>query len=142
MSAARDDWADGIARISAECAGVVALQVVTPEDLPEMLAASLMGDREATRLAHLVAQALRRIEEAPRSRAMLCAACPKRLRGGRYAIVCAVPHRDDPREALTLGVCRRCATRHDAIVQKAGQALKRVWPDLRAIDIHPGRGHA
>lgn len=139
---APEDWAAGVARISAECAGVVALQVVTVEDMPELLGHALVGDPEAVRFAGLVSQVLQRIQDAPRDRAMLCGCCPKRLRGGRYSIVCAIPHRDDPREALTLAICRRCATRHDAIVQKAGQALRRLWPDLRPIDIHPAEGRA
>lgn len=144
VTGAPDNWAAGVRRVSDEAAGLVALQVVMPEDVPELFGHALAGDSEAARLVGLVSQALRRIQEAPRDRAMLCGTCPKRLRGGRFAIVCAIPHRDDPREALTLGICRRCAVRHEDIVRTAGQALRRVWPDLRPLPgpIHPHAGRA
>ena len=142
VSAAREVWAEGIRRVHAEAAGVVTLSVLQADDMPELLAHALMGDPEATRLAKLVERALQGIEQAPRRRPMLCGSCPRHLRNGRYSIACAIPHRDDPREAVVMGICRCCASDHAAIVRAAQRALKQLWPDLRTIDLHPGEGRA
>lgn len=144
VTAARDDWASGIARISAEAAGLVEVQVVTREDMPELLAHAMLGDPEAMHLGRLVCDALGRIERAPKRRPMLCGSCPRALRRGRYSLAFAVPRRDAPQEALSLAICEVCATDHAGVVDKAHAALKRVWPDLRPLPgpVHPAQGHA
>lgn len=139
----RDTWADGIQRVGDEAAGVLALQVVQHADVPALIADAIAGDRDATRLLRLVNRALAGIQSAPRSRPHLCAACPRPLRKGRYAIVAVFPARDDATHGLGLGICTHCGTAHDVIHDKAVLALRRIWPDGRAFTIsHPEGGHA
>lgn len=68
------------------------------------------------------------IAAAPRRRPMLCASCPRALRGSAYSFVVALPARDDPTQL-------RCAVEPDAITAKAVTALRKLWPDLRPIAI-------
>lgn len=142
MNSERKTWADGVRRVNAEAAGVIDLQVVLQGDIPELLAQTILGDPEAARLVPLVAQTTRRIRDAPAGRPMLCGACPMALRGLRYSIVCAVPRRPDAKEALTLAICPRCGTDYATVIRSAGQALQRIWPNSRTLDVHPNTGSA
>lgn len=144
VMSAPGDWADGVARVSAEAAGLVEVQVVMRKDMPELLGCALAGDPEALRLGHLVCDTLDRIERAPKRRPMLCGCCPRTLRRGRYSLAFAVPRRDAPQEALSLAICEGCATDHAGVMDKVHAALRRIWPDLRPLPgpIHPAEGRA
>lgn len=142
LSADRAAWAEGIQRISEEAAGVLVLQVVQHEDLPALLTEALLGDREAMHLATFVAQARQRIENAPRNRPMLCGCCPRSVRGDRYSLIYASPHRDGAREAVAMAICLRCGTDHGSVGSAASRALSRIWPDLRPISINATEGRA
>lgn len=141
---ARDDLAAGIRRVSKEAAGLLEIQAVMPADLPELMGAALLGDPAAVRLAGLVCDTLRRVEQAPKHGGMLCVSCPRTLRRRRFAVVVALARRDAPHEGVALAVCDRCGPDHAAVMDKAGAGLKKLWPDLRPLPgpIHPAEGRA
>ena len=138
-------WTEGVQRVSNEAAGVIQLDIIKHADLAELLAHAILGDPEAVRLANMASDTLRRIAAAPRRKPMLCASCPTplRLKGHRFSVVVAIPGRDQPANALALAICHGCATGRDAVQDKAVEALKRLWPDLRPITVtHPAGGRA
>ena len=138
-------WAEGVQRVSDEAAGVIQLDIIQHADLTELLAHAILGDPEAVRLANMASSVLRRIAAAPRRKPMLCGSCPRplKLKGHRFSVVIALPGRDQPSNALSMAICHRCATSHEAVESKAVQALRRIWPDLRPITVtHPTGGQA
>lgn len=135
--------AAGLQRINVEAAGVIDLIVVRPIDAAEMLADAIAGSAEAMRLFRAISDASDRIAQAPKRTPMLCASCPRPLRGSGYAFVVALPAVDRPEQALAMAVCTCCATEPDAIKAKAVDALRSIWPDLKPIAVtHPGGGRA
>ena len=138
-------WAEGVQRVSDESAGVLQLDIIQHADLPELLAHALLGDPEAVRLANMASDVLRGIAAAPRRKPMLCGSCPRplKLKGYAFSLVFALPGRDQPSNVLSMAICHRCGTSHDAVQGKAVQALRRIWPDLRPITVtHPAGGQA
>lgn len=143
MSTASEVWAEGVQRLHVEAAGVLAVHVVQPADIPAILGFALAGDPQATRLATMLSQTLRGIQEAPRSRPMLCGSCPRPLRTGRFAIVLTMPDRDNPSQGMALAICERCGSTDAVIRQRATVALRRLWPNVRPITVtDPVGGHA
>lgn len=136
-------WADSVRAISKEAAGVIRMEIVQPADLPELMLAALGGDAEAASVMKWVSRTAARIEVGHGTRKpMLCASCPRPLRPGRCALVIVIPARDDASAGLSLAVCRHCATTRDQVKRKATVGLRRIWPDLRAVDVHPTAGRA
>lgn len=143
MTAGSNTWAKDVQRLHNEAGGALAVQVVQLTDLPGMLGYALAGDPEAARVCTLVSGTLRRIRDAPRKRPMLCASCPAPLRNESYAVVAAFPARSDASQGLGLAICQRCGTTPKAIRDKAVVALRRIWPDVRAVEVtHPDGGRA
>lgn len=143
MTTAKGAWAKGIEELHKEASGVLAVQVVQQADMAELLGYVLAGDPEAIRVLSVVRDALRRIQDAPRNRPMLCASCPKPLRNGAYAIIAAFPAHNDAARGMGLAVCRSCGTTDDAIQRKALEGLRRIWPDVRPVTVtHPEGGQA
>lgn len=133
----------GFHRIHDEGGGAVELVVVRQTDALDMLGDAMAGNARAAGLLRATNDALGRIAAAPRRFPMLCAACPRPLKPGRYAIVLAVPARSDPTTAIGLAVCQHCAIGIADIRAKAAIGLRRIWPDLRPITVtHPRGGQA
>ncbi len=133
----------GIEKLSAEAAGLLSVAVVQLEDLPNLVIDMMRGDPEAGILFTAVRNAISAIDNAPRRSPALCVSCPRVLRKGRFALCIAFPDKHDPAHALGLAVCRHCATDADGIKAKAVVGLKRLWPNLRPINItHKSGGHA
>lgn len=137
-----ETWEEGIRRFSEESAGAFFVHVVERGDLPGLLADALAGDADAERLAGLVQGTLERIAAAPRHKPMLCACCPCAVKGGPFAVVVAMPARDDATRGVALAVCGSCASGRDAVQAAALAALRKLWPDLRPIDINAAEGRA
>lgn len=133
-----------MAAIHREAAGVMTLDVVLREDMPDLVHAALANAQTfAGKLLTRVNLALGDIAKAPATKPKLCATCPRLLGGGRFSIVLATPACDDPQTALALAVCHDCGTSRGAVRNKAIEALRRLWPDARPIDItHPDGGRA
>jgi hypothetical protein len=129
--------------IHREAGGVLALNIIRPGDALNLVAASLEGGSEASRLLRAVCDTVARIESAPRRKPMLCGNCPRPLRGSGFVICVAVPDRDSPTNGLAFALCEYCSRDDAALVEKASSALRTVWPDLRAVEItHPKGGRA
>lgn len=136
-------WADSVRAISKEAAGAIRMEIVQPADVPELMLAALGGNAEAASVMRWVSQTAAGIEAGHSSpKPMLCASCPRPLRPGRCALVIVIPARDDASLGMTLAVCRHCATTRDQVKRKATVGLRRIWPDLRSVDVHPTAGRA
>ena len=135
--------ADGLARFQSEAGGMMELVVVRPTDAIDVMADALAGDGRAVCVLQAIEQAADAIRDAPRRLPMLCATCPRPLRGSRYSFGVALPDSDRPTHGLALAVCTRCATERGDIQAKATAALRRVFPDLRPVTVtHPTGGRA
>jgi len=134
---------EGVQRVSDEAGGLLTLQVIQQHDMPALILDALAGSDEAVQLLRLAKETLAGIQGAPRRRPMLCGACPRTLRGGRFALVLAKPARDDATQGIALAICSRCGLSHGAIQAAAAVALRRIWPDLRLVIItHTTGGNA
>lgn len=140
MSAAsKAAWRRGMQDVHRDAAGAIEITVVQQQDMLAITTAMLEGDYRAAQLFDLAAQTLAHIKQAPARSATLCACCPRPIRSNsRFSLVMAIPARDSPRVAMTIAVCDACATGVLAVQAKAIEALRTVWPDLRAMQItHP-----
>lgn len=136
-------WADQMQSVNDEAAGILRLEVFQPSDLPDLVLAALAGDAEAGGFARAINTALGNIARAPRRRPALCGSCPRPVRRNTaFTIVIAVPDRDEPSNAVTLAICSRCGVTHDDVRNRAVEALRRIWPDGRLIQVAHPAGHA
>lgn len=134
---------DGIQRVSDEAGGLLTLQVVQRTDLPALILDALAGSNEAAQTLRLVNDTVTSIQAAPHRRRMLCGACPRGLRDGRFSVIIARPARDDAAEGLAMAICAKCGPDFGAIQVAARVALARVWPDVRPVTVtHPAGGKA
>ncbi len=135
-------WADGIRSLHEQTqagGGLLELEVVRPVEMVGILGAAMAGDPKAGQVMTMLADTVKRISAASRTRKpALCGSCPRRLLNNKYSLVIAKPSCDGPMNAVVLAICRKCGTGHDEIQRQAVVALKRLWPDLRAITITPG----
>lgn len=51
----------------------------------------------------------------------------------QFSIIIAMTNRDDPIHALSMGVYNKCRLDLPELKQRFPQALRRVWPNARAI---------
>ena len=122
---------------------MLTLQVVQRADMPALIRDALAGSDEAVQILRLTRDTLASIEAAPRQKPMLCGSCPRALRGGQYAVIIARPACDDPTQGIAMAICARCGPVRAAIEVKAAAALRRIWPNARAIEVtHPAGGPA
>lgn len=143
MNGEHETWVAGIRAVETEAAGVVSVEVIRPIEAAELMVEAMSGNAESEKRLRVIARAAKRIA-ATRStrRPSLCASCPRALLDNKFAFVIAVPTCDDPTNALALAVCRKCGTSTDQIQRKATFALKKLWPHLRPIYVHPTGGRA
>ena len=143
-AASRNAWAAGMQATHDEAAGVLSVQVVLPaEILALVLDAMVTAAAESCRLFIVVADIADRINAASRTKKpMLCSGCDTHLPGPRFAVVVASGYRDDATRAIALCVCSGCGTERPAILRVATVSLRRIWPDVREIELSPGSGRA
>ncbi len=135
--------AEGLARFQSEAGGLMELVVVRPIDAVDVMADALAGDGRAVSVLQAIERAAEAIRAAPRRLPMLCAACPRPLKGGHYSFGIALPMSDNPTHGLALAVCTRCATERGDIQTMATAALRRLFPDLRPVAVtHADGGRA
>lgn len=136
-------WVDGIRAVHEEAAGVLTLLVIRQAEAVELMADAIRGDVEAARLLTLIAKTSKRIDVAKRTKApMLCVSCPRPLLDNKFAFVVAGPAGGDAVNHIAVAVCKKCGRTREDITRKATAGLKRLWPDLRPIYIHPTSGRA
>lgn len=126
-----------------EAGGAIELVIVRPIDAPDVLARAVAGDPEAVKVFGALTNAARAVEDAPKKKPVLCATCPRPLRGTGYTFGIVLPMRDDPQSGVAFGICVKCGTSLEALQVKATKALHKIWPDLVPVEItHPGGGRA
>lgn len=141
MSASRS-WADGMRAIHQEAAGAVMVEVIRPIDVGELIAEALGGSAEAVQCLRLRKGFIKRVRQSPPSKPMLCGCCPRSIRRSGFSVVLALPYNQAAENALALGVCERCGTEPAELLERAREALARIWPDVRSISVHPTAGRA
>jgi hypothetical protein len=137
---AHTDLEAGFQRLQAEGGGLIEVTVVTAVEALALAAAALAGDRQAAVKLQAFVCFMQRLDNA-----QLCLTCDRLLRGGRIAVVLILPSRNDPTQALGLGLCEHCFAAHPdlaAVETAVQQALRRIWPDLRPIAVLAGEGQA
>lgn len=132
----------GVEAVTREAAGMMEVAVVRPSDVSVLLGEALAGSDEAALLLRLYTDTAAKIDKAPARARLLCVSCPRELRRG-YSVAAALPHRDNPHQAVAIAVCPRCGPDREAIQAKAMEGFQRIWPDLRPIQItHHDGGRA
>ncbi len=137
-------WCRDVENISKEAAGAVEIVVVMEREFPDLVANTLKGDPDSTKLMHLVAQIISRIESASKREPMLCLSCPQPIRQGvEFGLAFAIPSRDDPKGAISMAICGKCGADPAGVMAKAVDGLRKLWPSLRTANItHPEGGRA
>ena len=119
-------WADDMQTICANSGGVLEVSVVGPEEWAPLVAASFAGDATATLILGAVADTITRVACAPQRRCGV-----------------VLPARPDPTGGVGVAVCDRCARTATEAMPLVMEALRRIWPDMRTVQLgqHAG-GHA
>ena len=129
----RSNWARGMRDVQDDAAGVMNVFIARPAELGELLARSGVSDR-ARNLAALVMRTVLDVYEAPAADPVQCMACCRPLRKpDAFSVVLAIPHRDSPRKCVSSAMCPDCGTSMDEIRDKAIEALRNIWPELRRL---------
>ena len=134
--AAKAAWAAGIGAVAVEAAGRLDISIIRPTDAGPLILAALAGDRDAQRLLTATQDVARRVRTAGRGAdAVMCGCCDNLLIDTAHSVVVAAPYRDDPARCIVMGICVQCATDDVAIKRKTFQALRRIFPDGRAVQL-------
>lgn len=124
-----------------EAGGMLHLDIVTPDEFPQLALATMRGDPGAKVLLGQVRRAVSDVHGAPRRSPKLCGSCPRRVRrGDPFSIAIATPACDDPTTALALVICLECGPDRAAVQVAAARGLQRVWPDLRNVAVTHSEG--
>jgi len=144
MTGTKAELRQTVSHVAAEGGGMIAFTAIRSRDIPLLLLEALAGDKEACSLLQAVEHGLAKIKGAPRRRPMLCAACPRPVRGGdRFAIAVLHGAVAQPTRAITLAVCQRCGPTPGAIRAAATVGIRRFFPDARPVEqTHFSGGHA
>jgi hypothetical protein len=138
-------WRDGVQEVHDEAAGMLDVNFIDADSGLDMIFDAALGNVEAATLMRAVWQAAARIKEAPRRTPSLCLCCPraiKRLTPGTVFGV-ARPAIAKPSRAIAFAFCDRCSADRGNLAAKAATGLRRIWPDLRTVEItHPEGGCA
>ena len=134
---------DCLTNLHSEAGGAVELIILRPVDAPDLVAHALAGDRQAIRIFEALSNASRAVQNAPKRKPLLCATCPRPLRGTAFTFGIVLPMRDDPQSGVAFGICVKCGASAEVLQAKATAALHNIWPDLVPVDItHPEGGRA
>ncbi|MGI4951202.1 MAG: hypothetical protein ACRYGM_05305 [Janthinobacterium lividum] len=142
MNAVRNEWAQGIRAVHDQAAGALLVEIVRPADMAGLIADAMAGYSNAYQILRLTNEFIQAVRASAPKRPMLCGCCPRSIRRRPFNVALAIPACDDAANAVVIGICDHCATDPDALLDKARQGLARIWPDLRAIDVHPTTGCA
>jgi len=138
-------WLNGIQAINDEAAGMLDVNIIDATAGVEMIFDAAIGDVEAATLMRAVYQAAARIKKAPRRAPALCLCCPRAVRRLTPATIFGVarPAIAKPSNALAFAFCDKCSADRGNRAAKAATGLRRIWPDLRTVEVtHPEGGRA
>jgi hypothetical protein len=136
---------EAIQSVNDVSAGLLNVSIVDAGAWAGLLAHALMGDRGSEALLQAVVQAGARVEQAPRRLPALCLCCPRAVKriSANTVFGVAMPVIGKPTGAVGFVFCDRCASDRSALPTKAITGLRRIWPELRQVEItHPVGGQA
>jgi hypothetical protein len=143
---ADDTLAEAVDRVQHEASGsTLDVFLISPPETVQLMVDALDGDAEAARLFNAVVVTGDRIEAAPRKSPILCVTCPRPIKRVSSGVIFgfAVPATEQPSAGIGFAICPRCSADRAALPAKAATGLRRIWPDLRSINItHPAGGLA
>jgi hypothetical protein len=145
MSVDTAAWRDGIQAVNDQAAGLLDVDIVDAACGADLLSRAAQGDKAAAALFLAVTQAAARIKQAPRHKPTLCMCCPRAIKRLTAETVfgVATPAVANPTGAIGFVFCTRCSADRTTLAAKAAEGLRRIWPDLRPIEItHPIGGRA
>lgn len=130
-------WRDGIQRVNDEAAGMLAVEIISPDTALDLLREAMSGSHASYVLFTAVTQAAQRVQSAPRKKPVLCVCCPRPIRRLSTDILfgVAVPATPSATSALGFAICGRCAEDRRAALEKAQAGLSRIWPGLRPVTV-------
>ena len=128
-------WADRVTAVADESGGLLSLRVFRQSDMPDLLAHAVAGDPQASMLVGAIGDALQAVRNAPRKSPMRCGCCPRPFPKNPFSLVVALPEVESPMTGLSLGICGRCATEPEDIRDKAVVALRKLFPELKPVDL-------
>ena len=126
-----------------ESGGLLNVDVVLREDLPAMAAAILDGDPRAISLIGAV-RSLFEVHEAPEPcQPLLCRRCHQPVGDLPFAACAVSPASEAGTIQLVFAICHTCGDTHDTALAAAMEAVRRMRPDARPVEItHPSGGRA
>ena len=135
-------WAEGMRAVHDQAAGAVMVEIITPGIMVEMIGEALAGDADVLQRLSVANEFIREARGSPEHRPMLCGTCPQPIRETPFNMALAIPARDDAENVICIGICQKCGTRPAELLARAQEAFRKIWPDLRAVSIHPTAGRA
>ena len=134
---------DAIEGVDREGNGAIDIQLIAPDAVEAVFRrAFLLADPDAESLAAGVIQQALRVANSPPDNPARCLGCDVPLPETPYTTVIVTGHAEDAEHALGAGVCLACAPTRVAALEHARSYLRKLWPELRPITVHPSRGRA
>ena len=122
-------------------AGVI-VHYLTPNRALDVIALAMVGDTQARQIATVFVETVAGMKRMPRHRPALCGCCPRALVGD-FLVCVALPADDAGAHGFGFGLCDHCGADGSHLDANAAKALRRIWPDCRAVTVtHPKGGRA
>ena len=135
-------WQTDVQSIHEEAAGLLDVNLIDASVGADLLISAALGNSESAALLDAIRQAAECVRSAPRRKPALCVCCPRSIRRITPTTVFGVarPAVPTPTGALAFAFCDRCSADRTALAVKATEGLRRIWPDLRQINITDAAG--
>jgi hypothetical protein len=131
---APEGWRDAIRQVHTEAGGMLSVNIVEPSRAHGLMAASLAGDENATRLMRALVLAIEAVHRAPRKRPVLCLCCPRAVRPRDQFTVCVTrPENGNPSMVIGSAICARYFADKSTLIERVATALKEIWPQARLV---------
>jgi hypothetical protein len=126
-----------------EAGGLLTVHVISRDELPSLLRATMSGNARAAQLVRAVLASIDNVESAPKRSPMPCGACQRPVKHrSAYCVGVVLPDVDLPCRAVGFALCRHCCGTSAAADMAAIRAVRDVFPNARPIVIthrHGGR---
>jgi hypothetical protein len=135
-AAAKRRLREGVAHISQQGQGLCGLHFIKPEQLPDLIVQSFLGDDDCFGTVRALVHTATHIRHADPP--ALCLTCPREIRDasqvGLYTVL--RPEVEKPELGLGSAICHRCCARHD-LTDMVNDAYRRIWPEFRPLTVSP-----
>jgi len=132
-----------LASIRSQGQGVWKIDILSPENVPDLLLDAAQGDTLAAHTLKMLFQAI--IDLGKRKPPALCLTCSHVFRNKKCppaAIVLIIAAVDDPHSSIASPLCHACASQ-DNLTSRVAQKLKETTiPDLRVLPQPTSAGRA